>query len=306
METTVSAEFAEVASTNILPLKQENVKRGRGKSLINGLASPHSSKYRGVSFDKHHNRWKARIFLDGKQRALGYYDNQEGAARAYDKQAFELFGFAAQTNFNVYDYQKPQVIAQQTEGDPTVSNHLMVVPSSPALASVAGTLPEPKARKNKPKSKANVRPRPAGEEATARTSKYRGVSWDKAHNRWKTRIFLEGKQRSLGYYPDEETAARAYDKRSIELFGSEAMTNFAVGYEALAVATLASHSLANPQPLLATPICPLPGSMMHALQGGFMHPVSTLQGGSFVPLPGIHHLHNINMTGYNSSHAPHY
>ena len=58
------------------------------------------------------------------------------------------------------------------------------------------------------------------------SSKYKGVSWDKRRKKWKAYITHKGKRINLGCYIDEEDAARAYDKKAIELYGKNARTNF--------------------------------------------------------------------------------
>jgi hypothetical protein len=42
-----------------------------------------SSKHRGVSFYKNYNKWCAKIYIDGKENNLGYFLNEEDAAKAY-------------------------------------------------------------------------------------------------------------------------------------------------------------------------------------------------------------------------------
>lgn len=56
-----------------------------------------TSAYRGVS--KRYGRWKARIKLNGSDQAIGDFDDEETAARAYDDKAREIHGTAAILNF---------------------------------------------------------------------------------------------------------------------------------------------------------------------------------------------------------------
>lgn len=60
-----------------------------------------SSRYRGVFWVKGENKWRAMIGYKGKRYALGRYSNEEEAARAYDKKAFELLGTDAFLNFAI-------------------------------------------------------------------------------------------------------------------------------------------------------------------------------------------------------------
>jgi len=57
------------------------------------------SKYRGVSWDKSLNKWRARIMVNGKRISLGVYDDIEEAAEVYDLQALKSLGNKAKTNF---------------------------------------------------------------------------------------------------------------------------------------------------------------------------------------------------------------
>ncbi len=58
-----------------------------------------TSKYKGVHWDKEKGKYRASIRANGKQIHLGYFDNEEDAARAYDKAAKELHGEFAVLNF---------------------------------------------------------------------------------------------------------------------------------------------------------------------------------------------------------------
>ena len=59
-----------------------------------------------------------------------------------------------------------------------------------------------------------------------KTSKYVGVHFASGKKKWIAKINYRYKAHSLGEYDVEETAARAYDKKAIELYGEKANLNF--------------------------------------------------------------------------------
>jgi len=61
---------------------------------------------------------------------------------------------------------------------------------------------------------------------TRSTSKYKGVYYYKRDNKWASQIVLNNKRYYLGLFADEIDAAKAYDKKAIELFGEFAKLNF--------------------------------------------------------------------------------
>lgn len=71
----------------------------------------------------------------------------------------------------------------------------------------------------------NCANRPASEFGT---SKFKGVSLrrDRIQNPWRATIACKNQQFSIGAYPTEIQAARAYDEKARELFGEFAFTNF--------------------------------------------------------------------------------
>ena len=58
-----------------------------------------------------------------------------------------------------------------------------------------------------------------------KTSKYKGVSFVNQIKKWRSSIQKEGKRYYLGDYVDEDEAAKAYNKKACELFGSFARIN---------------------------------------------------------------------------------
>jgi len=58
------------------------------------------------------------------------------------------------------------------------------------------------------------------------TSGYKGVSWNKRMQKWRVRIFANGREFCGGYYTQIEDAARAADKIAIIHHGKFAFLNF--------------------------------------------------------------------------------
>jgi Icc-related predicted phosphoesterase len=57
-------------------------------------------------------------------------------------------------------------------------------------------------------------------------SGFKGVYWQKDHNKWCSRINCIDKTHFIGYFNDPIEAAKAYDKKAIEFFGEFAKLNF--------------------------------------------------------------------------------
>ena len=64
-----------------------------------GLKSNNTTGYKGVSFRKDRNKYRASIELNGKTFRLGTYTDPVEAAKAYDEAAKRLFGEFARLNF---------------------------------------------------------------------------------------------------------------------------------------------------------------------------------------------------------------
>jgi hypothetical protein len=57
------------------------------------------------------------------------------------------------------------------------------------------------------------------------TSKYIGVSWNKAKRKFRCIVYHEGKHRHCGYFDNEKDAAVSYNKLAKELYGDEKYLN---------------------------------------------------------------------------------
>jgi hypothetical protein len=56
-------------------------------------------------------------------------------------------------------------------------------------------------------------------------SRFKGVSWSKAHQTWQAHIMTDGRSQFLGYFEVETEAARAYDHAALDAFGEFARLN---------------------------------------------------------------------------------
>ena len=61
------------------------------------------------------------------------------------------------------------------------------------------------------------------------SSKFKGVTWDESSKKWMSRIRYKNKCYPLGRFKNEIDAARAYDKKALELFAEFALTNKMLG-----------------------------------------------------------------------------
>lgn len=59
----------------------------------------------------------------------------------------------------------------------------------------------------------------------SKTSRYKGVFWNKKESYWYVQIKQNGKKINLGSFHNEIEAGKAYDTKAIELFGEFANTN---------------------------------------------------------------------------------
>ena len=67
-----------------------------GREII--IDARHSSKYKGVTWNKDMRKWRTKICINSKVEHLGYFADEKEAAMAYDKAAKKLRGEFALLN----------------------------------------------------------------------------------------------------------------------------------------------------------------------------------------------------------------
>ena len=65
-----------------------------------GLGADNTSGFKGVHWDKTAHKWQARIKVEGRHMHLGYFDDIQMAAKAYDMAAQRYFGEYAKLNLD--------------------------------------------------------------------------------------------------------------------------------------------------------------------------------------------------------------
>ena len=140
------------------------------------------SLYRGVCWDVKTRKWVSRISLKSKRHILGYFVDEEDAAKRFDQVAAK---HGRAVNF------------------PSGEQVKAVKPVSCALPGESPT--------------AVAHTESSSDRTTRKASKYRGVSWVSSRGKWAVRISFKSKRRTLGYFIDEEDAARKYDEAASEI-----------------------------------------------------------------------------------------
>jgi len=188
-------------------------------SLARSLLKSH---FKGVSWDKKDGNWKAKIKNDGKTTILGLFEDEEAAASAYDKAAAPL---GRPLNF-------PAVVGAVSaakgghDGGPSqfkgVSWHKhsrkwMATIRIDGKHTHLGCFDDEEAAARAYDEAAAKRATSAVKGGVGCSSNFTGVSWDKRDTKWRVTINIDCRASSLGYFADEEAAARAYDKAAAPL-----------------------------------------------------------------------------------------
>eukprot|EP01045_Picozoa_sp_COSAG04_P018120 COSAG04_NODE_1653_length_6046_cov_6.955608_5_plen_317_part_00 len=157
-------------------------------------AGQSSSHLVGVGWAKSKRRWEARIKHEGWDVHLGTFVHEEVAGRAFDDVAWRFRGAKAHGTWKLGGTWRLNY--------PTAEEAAAVEPAA-AEAEAAAQVAEALV------AKWWVAGQP--------TSRYVGVSWNKKGRKWMATIKQDNKLESLGFFVDEEQAARAFDATALRL-----------------------------------------------------------------------------------------
>jgi hypothetical protein len=161
--------------------------------MIFSFMQKKTSHYRGVCWYKNSKKWVATITYDGKQHNLGYFEDEEEAARAYDKEARAQRGDNAKLNF-------------AAEGE----RHLKAKKAAEEERTRAAKAAEKEEKKAE--KKAAALKKKAATKAAKKPSCFTGVyPTGCAVYPWKATIRINNRDQHIGKFETEVQAARAYD-----------------------------------------------------------------------------------------------
>lgn len=223
-------------------------------ALQNTINRSSSTKHRfkGVNTQDGGKTWFFRVAMGDMHIRESGFPTDEAAALAYDEAAKKLHGEFAATNESLGLY---KTVIEQSSGE------ILVNPQDAWMLNAASWKPH-YAKKfiqatvaltrliMRPERDDDVKQMNgnlldcrrsnlrictrseamAGRKKSAGTSsRFKGVTFEKAKHRWMAYIYIDGKMRKLGRFLKEEDAARRYDIEAKKLFGKFAKTNEALG-----------------------------------------------------------------------------
>jgi hypothetical protein len=148
-----------------------------------------------VSWKKKIRKWDAHISHDGKHHSLGYFDDEQEAARAFDTAARRLrgedaHGGRAGKTWNRLNFPTGREVKRAQE------RGALLTADDKAAAVAAAERQGPSA--------------------------FVGVTWVKDRRKWMAQIKHDGKNQQLGRFDNEHEAARAVDTAARRLRGDDA------------------------------------------------------------------------------------
>mmetsp|Transcript_35973 Transcript_35973/g.80906 ORF Transcript_35973/g.80906 Transcript_35973/m.80906 type:complete len:476 (-) Transcript_35973:210-1637(-) len=209
------------------------------------------SNFVGVSWNLRAKKWATQVNFDGKVQHLGYFADEEDAARKYDEHVGPL---GKPVNFPTEPHHVPAVKVSgrkrgrkpksEKKSDPAAAGATAegataelaaankpvepapAVDASPAAPAVQVAVQVAVADFGheldhevaaEPAPKKAKKPWFKGDPNESHPSKYVGVSWSRRARKWAAQVTIEGKIQHLGYSENDADAARLFDAKMREL-----------------------------------------------------------------------------------------
>eukprot|EP00192_Tetraselmis_astigmatica_P012592 CAMPEP_0117668334 /NCGR_PEP_ID=MMETSP0804-20121206/11489_1 /TAXON_ID=1074897 /ORGANISM="Tetraselmis astigmatica, Strain CCMP880" /LENGTH=386 /DNA_ID=CAMNT_0005476209 /DNA_START=600 /DNA_END=1760 /DNA_ORIENTATION=+ len=179
--------------------------------------------FRGVTRSHDGKHFVAYVTCMGMSTFAGRYDSEVEAAAAHDRALVQVLGATALPHLNF--------------PSPAAGGGIVAGMSAFPYRAEPEDGPGSNYRTSKPAAAVGEPARVQGAGAPGKrnssypaefqkSSQYRGVSWNKKDKKWQSMIFSRGRAMWLGYFKEEEDAARAYDKAAVREKGAKAKLNF--------------------------------------------------------------------------------
>ena len=170
-----------------------------------------TSQYKGVSWNKYRDKWQSQIKINGKKKYLGSFTSEEEAAEAYQN-ALKIYNDGGDLSFMETKTPTSQYkgVSWHKATNKWVS-YIKINGKKKHLGLFTSEEEAAEAYQNALKIYND-----GGDlsfmETRIPTSQYKGVSWNKHRDKWRSQIEINGKQKHLGYFTSEEDAAEVYQK----------------------------------------------------------------------------------------------
>ena len=170
-----------------------------------------ASQYSGVTWHKATNKWRSQIRIGDKRKQLGLFISEEEAHEVYQN-ALKIYHDGGDLSF-----METRIPTSQYSGVTWDKNtnkwksYITINGKKKHLGSFTSEEEAAEAYQNALKIYND-----GGDlsfmETRIPTSQYKGVSWNKYRDKWRSQIEINGKQKHLGYFTSEEDAAEVYQK----------------------------------------------------------------------------------------------
>ena len=173
-----------------------------------------TSQYPGVCWKKDMNKWKAQITINGEYKYLGLFTSEEEAHGVYQK-ALKIYHDGGDLSF-----MEPKEYSSKYKGVSwhKVTNKWISRITINGKRKFFGYFTTEEEAHEAYQNALKIY-HDGGDlsfmETRIPTSKYKGVSWNKNRNKWRSQIEINGKKKHLGYFTSEEEAYEAYQKEKM-------------------------------------------------------------------------------------------